>query len=653
MLLGVDTGGTFTDFVACDACGVRFHKQLSTPHDPSEAILKGIAALCGKSPEELYLVHGSTVATNAILEKKGVKTLFVTNRGLQDLLTIGRQTRRELYNLTPPPPGTWTLPEDCAGLGGRVDASGRLIETVSEDDLTAIADKAAGYRAVAVCTLFSFLNPAQEQAAADALAGLGDGLFVSLSHQVLAEYREFERASTTFLNAYVGPLVQRYLNRLAANVATRHLFVMHSTGGVMDITEAGKNAVRMVLSGPAGGLVAAAEVGRQLGRQKLMSFDMGGTSTDVALLDGAAQITVEGQIAGMPVAVPMLDIHTIGAGGGSIARRDAAGLLSVGPESAGAEPGPACYGLGGARATVSDANVVLGRIPPSAKLAGNMVVDAGLARLALGELGAQFGLSAEAMAEGVVRVAEENMAAALRVVSVQRGHNPADFALLCFGGGGGLHACALAEALGVGEVIIPLGSGAFSAIGMLTGSRQLDLSQSRRLLPADPAMPAEAGAVFARLEAQATERMAGLELAFARSADVRYAGQGFHLTIPWQADAGALASDFEAAHLQAYGHVLDRGLEIMTLRLTATAATRTLQLPELPAATQPVRPQAESMVFGVGEVEHYGRGELRPGHRIAGPALILEDTATVWLPTGWHLAVSPHGHLLLTREGTC
>ncbi len=654
MLLGVDTGGTFTDFVACDADGVRFHKQLSTPHDPSEAILKGIAVLCGESVQELYLVHGSTVATNAILERKGVKTLFVSNHGLEDLLTLGRQTRRELYDLTPPPAEIWSLPADCAGLAGRVDASGTLIEGVPAQDLASLADKAGGYRAVAVCTLFSFLNPAQEKAAAEVLAELGDGLFVSLSHEVLAEYREFERASTTFLNAYVGPLVQRYLNRLAASLSASHLFVMHSTGGVMDVEQAGRHAVRMVLSGPAGGLVASAEVGRQLDRQRLMSFDMGGTSTDVSLLDGsrtdgAAQITVEGEIAGMPVAVPMLDIHTIGAGGGSIAWRDAAGLLQVGPESAGADPGPACYGQGGTRATVSDANVVLGRIPPDARLAGNMAVDVPLARKVLGELGEGFGLSAEAMAEGVLCVAEENMAAALRVVSVQRGHNPADFSLLCFGGGGGLHACALAAALGVGEVIIPLGSGAFSAMGMLTGKRQLDLSQSRRLLPGDTE---QAEDIFAKLETQARQRMPGLDLEFARSADVRYAGQGFHLTIPWQDDPKALAGSFTAAHRQAYGHVLQRGLEVMTLRLTATAATRTLELPELPAANEPCRPEASSQVFGIGEVAHYRRSGLLPGHRIDGPALILEDTATVWLPPGWRLAVSTHGHLLLTRTDT-
>lgn len=660
MLLGVDTGGTFTDFVVCDGDRVHFHKELSTPDDPSVAILRGIDALAGSGVKELHVVHGSTVATNAILERKGVKTLMVTNAGLEDLLTIGRQSRRELYNLCPEAAQAWTGPEDCFGLGGRVDAAGNILAEPGSAELTALHDKAGDYQSVAVCTLFSFLNPAQEKAAAGALAGRD--VFVSLSHEVLAEYREFERASTTFLNAYVGPLVQRYLQRLAARLQSEHLLVMHSTGGVMDIGEAGRHAVRMVLSGPAGGLVAATEVGRQLATSKLMTFDMGGTSTDVALIDGAPGITVEGQMAGMPVAVPMLDIHTIGAGGGSIAWRDAAGLLRVGPESAGADPGPACYGRGGTRATVSDANVVLGRIPDSTLLAGNLPVDVRRAHRALGELGSEFGLDAEAMAEGVLRVAEENMAAALRVVSVQRGFDPADFSLLCFGGGGGLHACALAEALHVRDVIIPVGSGAFSAIGMLTGKRQCDLSQSRQLLlgrqspgdrPHDEAgAMQQARAVFGELGKEAARRMPGLELDFERSADVRYAGQGFHLTIPWQDDPGKLQRDFIATHRQAYGHTLDCDLEIMTLRLTASADTRTLELPELPRAVGEIRPHAFSTVSGHGEVPHFRRTELLPGHRIQGPAMLLEDTATVWVPPGWQVNPSPHGHLVLRREGT-
>ncbi|MDQ6986576.1 MAG: hydantoinase/oxoprolinase family protein [Mariprofundaceae bacterium] len=648
MLLGIDSGGTFTDFVVCDGNNVRLHKELSTPHDPCEAILRGIAAL-GLAPESLHLVHGSTVATNAVLERKGVKTLFVSNRGLTDLLSIGRQTRRELYNLCPPQTPVWTQAGDCFALGGRIDADGKCIALPDAENLQNLRKKAATYQAVAVCTLFSFLNPGQENMAAEVLP---EHVFVSLSHRVLAEYREYERASTTFLNAYVGPLVQRYLRRLATSLPTRHLYVMHSTGGVMDIEQAGNNAVRMILSGPAGGLVAATEIGRQLKRSRLLSFDMGGTSTDVALLDGQAQITVEGHIADMPIAVPMLDIHTIGAGGGSIAWQDTAGLLRVGPQSAGAEPGPACYARGGEKATVTDANVVLGRIPQSAKLAGKLSLDVQRSQQVMAELGEKFGLSSEKMAQGVIRIAEENMAAALRVVSVQRGFDPADFSLLCFGGGGGLHACALGEALGVENVVLPVGSGAFSAMGMLTGKRQCDLSRSRRLLLQHTDTATQAADIFAELESEARQRMPGLELTLEKRADVRYVGQGFHLSIAWQNDIEALHADFAAQHQKAYGHTLNRPLEVMTLRLTSCADTRTLQLPELAAATSCAEPIAESTVIGVGQVAHFHRQCLRPGHAICGPALILENTATLWLPPNWKLDVSTHGHLLLSRQKT-
>ena len=648
MLLGVDTGGTFTDFVLFDGKRVRFHKELSTPHDPCEAILAGIGRL-GLDAGALHLVHGSTVATNAILERKGVRTLFVTNRGIEDLLRIGRQTRERLYDLTPPVPEPWLTPEDCLGIGGRVDAEGRLIAPVPEDDLVRLRERAKAYEAVAVCTLFSFLNPWQEQAAR---AALPEGVFVSVSHEVLAEYREFERAATTFLNAYTGPLVARYLERLdrALGGQRGRLFVMHSAGGVMEAREAAGNAARMVLSGPAGGLVAARAVGEQLGAERLMTFDMGGTSTDVALLDGAPRITTEARVAGMPVAVPMLDIHTIGAGGGSIAWVDEAGLLQVGPESAGASPGPACYGLGGERPTVTDANVVLGRMPRDIRLAGGMPVDAHRAEAALARLGARLGLDARETALGVVRVAEEKMAGALRAVSVQRGYDPRRFALVCFGGAGGLHACALAERLGMTRVVLPVASGAFSALGMLAGKRQADVSRTRRIPLADPGAMDAARGVLAGLREQAERRMPGLALEPRAFADMRYAGQGFHLTIPWADDAGALAASFAEAHEAAYGHGLDAPVEIITLRLTAVADTPCVRLPELPRASGAPEPAGHAMTEA-GRAPCYRREILRPGHDLAGPALVLEDTATLWLPTGWRLEVSPHGHLLLSMEG--
>lgn len=645
MFLGVDTGGTFTDFVCFDGNAVHFHKVLSTPDDPSRAILQGVEEL-GLEVAGLHLVHGSTVATNAILERKGVRTLLVTQAGMEDLLAIGRQTRAELYNLCPPQGEPWLTREDCVGMSGRMDATGRELEVLPAAELQALATKAAGYEAVAVCLLFSFLNPAHEQAIGRALPA---GVFHSLSHQVLAEYREYERAATTFLNAYVGPLVQRYLRRLQQRMAPKHLFVMHSAGGVMEAGEAGHNAVRMVLSGPAGGLVAARAIGRQLQEPNLLTFDMGGTSTDVALLQGDAAITTEGRVAGMPVAVPMLDIHTIGAGGGSLAWLDEAGLPQVGPESAGALPGPACYGNGGSQPTVTDANLVLGRLPADARLGGSMPLDHRAAREALAAFGRPLGLNAEEAAQGIIDIAEEHMAGALRVVSVQRGHDPRQFALLCFGGAGGLHACALAQKLGMQRVMLPVGSGAFSALGMLAGRRQVDLSRSHALRLDDQAAWSQLGALFEALREAAATRMPGLTLAYEQRVDIRYVGQGFHLTLPLEADVTAQIEQFHIAHQQAYGHRLTRAVEIMTLRLTAFADTPPLQLPELEEAQADIAPCGMSEVYGVGPVPHLRRGMLRSGHRWQGPALVVEDTATLWLPAGWQLQVSVHGHLLLER----
>ncbi len=659
MFLGVDTGGTFTDFVHFDGRQARFHKVLSTPHDPSRAILQGIEEL-GLHAEQLHLVHGSTVATNAILERKGVKTLFVTNSGIEDLLTIARQTRASLYDLCPEQPERWVEQGDCFGVTGRIDGEGRVLAEISNEDLEALKLKAAAYDAVAICTLFSFLNPEQENSIA---AVIPAAVFCSVSHDILAEYREYERASTTFLNAYVGPLVQRYLQRLAGELAPKQLFIMHSAGGLMNAEEAGRQSARMVLSGPAGGLVAVQSVSRQTGIKSLMSFDMGGTSTDVALIDGQVQITTEGSIAGMPVAVPMLDIHTIGAGGGSIAWSDAAGLLQVGPESAGASPGPVAYGQGGTKPTVTDANVLLGRIPANARLAGSLTLDMAGNRAAMTEMAAAFGMDAETLAQGIIEIAEENMVGALRVVSVQRGFDPRQFSLICFGGAGGLHACALAEKLDIPQVVLPVASGAFSAFGMLSGRRQCDLSQTRRLALESSESAAALQQIIGRLKEDAQQRLAGLNPEYEITLDLRYCGQGFHLTLPFSEPSAEqpeqsfdsnmkeLQLAFADAHELAYGHSLNAEVEIITVRLTAFADSESLELPELAEAEKPVQAYDQSEIYQLGTALHYHRDQLRPGHRLTGPALVIEDTATLLILPQWQLSVSSHGHLLLDRVG--
>ncbi len=650
MFLGVDTGGTFTDFVCFGDGRLRFHKVLSTPDDPSRAIFQGIREL-GLESTAIHLVHGSTVATNAILERKGVKTLFVTQKGMEDLISIGRQTRKSLFDLCPDQQALWLERGDCFGVSARMDADGNAVTSFARDELQRLAKRAEAYDAVAVCLLFSFLNEKHEQQIAQAIPG---ALFKSLSYRVLAEYREYERASTTFLNTYVGPLVHSYIKRLEQGLCCERLYVMHSAGGVMSAGEAGEHAVRLVLSGPAGGLVAAQKVGEQMGISRLLTFDMGGTSTDVALLHGRPAITTEGSVAGLPVAVPMLDIHTIGAGGGSLAWLDTAGLPQVGPRSAGASPGPACYGMGGDQPTVTDANVVLGRIPANASLAGSMPLHVSAAREAVEKIAGPLGLTVEEAASGMIRIAEEHMAGALRVVSVQKGHDPKQFTLLCFGGAGGLHACSLAEQLGMNSVLFPVGSGAFSALGMLAGRRHTELSRSRRMLLHKPDTPAQINRIFTVLKQEAHARMPDLALEYEFRLDLRYEGQGFHLTLPYEKDADRQQQAFEDAHEAAYGHRLERNVELMTMRLSAFADTPTLSLPALASAQVQIQPERSSYVYGTGDVPQFARSRLSPGCAISGPALVMEETATLWLPDGWSLTVSEHGHLLLKREaGQC
>ncbi|MGB5261764.1 MAG: hydantoinase/oxoprolinase family protein, partial [Gammaproteobacteria bacterium] len=471
--LGIDTGGTFTDFVLYDGRGLCVHKVLSTPAAPEQAILQGIREL-GLATDGLRVIHGSTVATNAALERKGVRTAYITNRGLGDVLTIGRQARRELYNLQPAPPLPPVPRELCLEVGARTGADGRAVSSLSATDRDAVRAAIAAMQpqAVAINLLFSFLDDGDEREVA---SWLPDDVFVSCSADVLPEYREYERGIATWLNAWVGPLVAGYVQRLGKALAPAPLAVMQSSGGTLSADQAGRKAVQLLLSGPAGGLMGARYLGQQAGQARLLSFDMGGTSTDVALIDGEIRLTSEGHIGPWPVAVPMVDMHTIGAGGGSIARVDDGGLLQVGPESAGADPGPACYGRGGARPTVTDANLVLGRLQADAFLGGAMALDVGAARQVMQTLASGLECSIEEAAQGVLAVANEHMAQALRVISVQRGEDPASYVLMSFGGAGGLHVCALAEALGMARALVPVQAGVLSALGMLVAppSRQL------------------------------------------------------------------------------------------------------------------------------------------------------------------------------------
>jgi len=653
-LLGVDTGGTFTDFVYLDAQGrLRVHKVLSRPEAPDQAILQGVRELGLEVAAGLRVVHGSTVATNAVLERKGARTLYVTNAGLGDVLAIGRQNRPRLYDLEPRLPPPPVPPGMVVEVGARTGADGRPVRPLRDEDLEALAHavRTLAPEAVAINLLFSFLDDGDERRLAEAVPG---HVFVCRASEVLPEYKEYERGIATWLNAYVGPLVRGYLERLRDGLAPAPVAVMQSSGETIAADQAGRHGVRLLLSGPAGGLAAARFIGRELGKPRLLTFDMGGTSTDVALIDGDIRLTSEGRVAGYPVAVPMVDMHTIGAGGGSIAWVDEGGLLQVGPRSAGAHPGPACYGRGGEEATVTDANLLLGRLLPDAFLGGRMTLDVGAAERAFLRLGRRLGMDAEEAAAGVLRLAEEHMTGALRVITVQRGIDPRDFVLTSFGGAGGVHVCALAEALGCREALVPLHAGVLSALGMLVAppGRQ----RSRTL--ARPLDELEAPAVEALLEGLAAEARRELaqegipeaQLTVHPSVDLRYQGQSFTLNLPWTGLAD-LERAFARAHQARYGHTLPLPVELVNLRVAVRGPVPEVGLSTLP----PHRPAADKphrhvRVAGVAEaVPVFRREDLGAGFTVEGPALVTETVSTTYLAPGWRLVVLPQGHLHLTR----
>lgn len=649
MRLGVDTGGTFTDFVLFGANGcLRVHKVLSTPDAPERAILQGIADM-GLGGSDLQLVHGSTVATNAVLEGKGVKTLYVANRGFADLLNIGRQQRAALYDLQPAVLSPTVPPEHCLETAGRLDAAGKLLEPLTEVELAALIEEIARQapEAVAVNLLFSYLDPAVEERIA---AAIPDGVFVALSSRVLPEIREYERGMATWLNAWIGPKVAGYLARLGDGLEGVSVSVMQSSGDTVAAAQAAGNAVRMLLSGPAGGLIAARHVG---GGKALLTFDMGGTSTDVAMVDSEPRLTTEGKIGRFPVAVPMVDMHTIGAGGGSIAWLDAGGMLQVGPESAGADPGPACYARGGSLPTVTDANVVLGRLQPEAFLGGGMRLDEVAAKEAIDDLARRMHAGVLQTARDIVDVANEHMAQALRAISVKRGTDPRERILVSFGGAGGLHVCELAGLLDMRTAMVPVHGGVLSALGMLVArpGRQL----SRTLIGLLQDVPAdEIELILTGLRRQGVEalRDEGFDAAACdalASADLRYAGQSHTLNLPWRGQE-ATAEDFHRQHEQHYGHRLALPVELVNLRQWVRGPSSELVLPQLPSSP-PAMPFAHCSVVGVDSpVPQYWRSDLVAGQRLDGPVLISEAVATSWIAPGWSMQVDAVGNLLLSRR---
>ncbi len=652
MWLGVDTGGTFTDFVLLDGRALRVHKVLSTPQAPEEAILRGIRDL-GLSLPGLRVVHGSTVATNAVLERKGVRTVYIANRGLRDVLTLGRQARRELYDLQPepqPPPVPRAL---CLEVGARLGADGMRVGALDAADREAILRQVAELQpaAVAINLLYSFLDDTDERTIA---SWLPEGLFVALSSEVLPEYREYERGIATWLTAWVGPLVAGYLERLGRALRPATVAVMQSSGGTVGAEQAGRKAVHLLLSGPAGGLMGARFIARQAGESRLLTFDMGGTSTDVALIEGDIRLTSEGRIGPWPVAVPMVDMHTIGAGGGSIAMVDSGGLLQVGPESAGAAPGPACYGQGGTAATVTDANLVLGRLRPEAFLGGAMTLDTPAAVRAVAAIAARLGLGVEEAAAGIIRIANEHMVQALRVISVQRGVDPREHVLVSFGGAGGLHVCALAEALGMHRALVPVHAGVLSALGMLVAPRARQLSRTRAGLLAE----ADEGPLREELQSLAergrrelfAEGVAAADIDADFKVDLRYQGQTATLTLPWR-DVGRTREAFHEEHERRYGHRLGTPVELVNIRASLHGRPPDITLPKLAERTGgAVGPQYARLAGYADDVPVWRREHLQSAQLVTGPALITETVATTYLPAGWRCRVDETGNLQLEVE---
>lgn len=673
--IGVDTGGTFTDFVVTYKDQQLAFKIPSTPHAPAQAILTGLARAFdeldwdwdAQAEAAREIVHGTTVATNALLERKGARTALVTTAGFEDVIEIGRQARPDLYNLSVTRPAPLVPRQLRFGLRERIAADGSVIEQLRQSELRALARKLrhAEVESIAVSLLFSFANTEHEAKIAAALAVLG--VPIAVSHQILPEYREYERTSTIVINAYLAPRVSRYLTELADGLgrllpkqSASKLRIMQSSGGSISAEVAAREPVRTILSGPAGGVVAATRIAELAGLSDIITFDMGGTSTDVAACRGAARTTNEAQITGLPVAVPVLDIHTVGAGGGSIAYVDAGGALRVGPESAGADPGPACYGFG-TRPTVTDANLVLGRFAGGGLLAGEMKLDEFRAAAVLDELAGELSrasakvVTREEAALGVVRVANANMERALRLVSVERGHDPRLFALVSFGGAGGLHAAALAAALRIPKVLIPAYPGAFSALGVLLADVVKDYSRTVMMtIEGTAKMPREIADEFAALARQAQNelRAEGFTIAqtkLLRSFALRYRGQSFELEIA--ADGDALA-EFHRAHRERYGHAdPQRAVEIVSVRLRGIGVTEKPAVNYVkPARRHRPKSQRDWLVW-LGEkrrrVAVYDRAELQPGAAIAAPAIIVEYGSTTLVPAGWKATVDGWQNLLL------
>lgn len=649
MRIAIDTGGTFTDCVYFKDGRLQILKIFSTPSDPGQAVLEALRRIGAHG--EVVVRHGTTVGTNAMIERKGARVAFVTTAGFEDTIAIGRQARRRLYDWFQPAP-ICLAPEHLRfGVDERISAEGDVLQAPTATHVSRLAERirASGAEAIAISLLFSFANPVNEQALVDALREIG--IPISVSHRVLPEFREYERASTVVANAYLSRIVGGYMEKLAANVQREfqgRLDVMQSSGGTIPARRAAEEPVRTMLSGPAGGVMGAYQMARLAGFDRIIGFDMGGTSTDVCLVDseqGGPRLTSESTISGVPIGIPMLDIHTAGAGGGSLARFDAGGMLRVGPESAGASPGPICFGRG-EQVTVTDANLILGRLDSESFLGGAVQLDRERA-IAYMEKARGSISSVEEFAAGILRLVEISMEKAIRVISVERGYDPRDFTLVAFGGGGPLHAGSLAHALRIPRVLVPALPGALSAVGILLADAVRDYSRTV-MLPSGASLEE----VFVELEERGRSEFAAeqLEGSALRSVDIRYQGQGYELNVPYGAD---VLTAFHHLHRLRYGFAKEgHEVEVVNVRVRMVAASAPFDPPRKPVVPGDGHAAItiHRSVFFDGkyyDTPVYARQALVPGDRFQGPAIVTEYSAATILPPGDSLHVDALDNLII------
>ncbi len=660
--IGIDIGGTFTDFVIHNPedGAITTFKLLSNATNPASTVLQGLEKVVSDQPAQI--IHGSTVATNALLERKGARTALVTTRGFKDIIEIARQNRPSLYDWSVKPAPVLIPSYLRVEVEERVDYQGNVLTPLEPSQLEEIIKYLTqnNVESIAVCLIFSFLYPHHEQMIVDRLRK--SGYFVSASSEILPEYREYERTSTTAVNAYVSPILDLYLSTLIDGLPNSSMQIMQSNGGMISLNEARQNGARCILSGPAGGIVGAQNIAQTIicgsssnqpdQKIKIITFDMGGTSTDVSLINGQPGLTTEAAVGGCPIHLPILDIHTIGAGGGSIAYVDAGGSLRVGPQSAGALPGPACYGIG-ELPTVTDANLVLGRLIPDHFLGGQMQIDPDRAFSALSTLGISLNLTAIQAAFGVIEVVNAQMERALRVISVERGHDPRDFSLFSFGGAGGLHAVELARHVGIPKVIISKFASTLSAFGMLASNVIRDYVKTI-MLPGTIAQETIMN-LFSPLVDQGTteiknEGIQSDQIEILCSLDIRYVGQSYELNLPYSED---FISDFYNAHKFSYGYsYADRAIEIVNLRVRAIGKVTTISLPVISTkennnSPSPIEYRQVEMSEGSSTLAVFDYEQLTPGTVLAGPALIVSSDTTILINRNDIIKVDNYQNLLI------